>query len=283
MLIPPSNLLIIYGILTQVSIGKLFIAGRAPGIVLTMVYCIGIYFLFKLRPHLVQPNTAIEDIPLRQRIPIYLKSLPIFILIILVLGGIYGGFFTPTEAGAVGAFGALIAALATRRLTLSKFWRALQDTGFTTGIIMFLLINAQMYSRMLTLSGVINWFDEFFAGLPLPPLGILIIFLVIILLMGTLIDSASILLLTMPVMFPISTKLGFDPVWFGIVVAVAVEMGLLTPPFGVSIYTVKAAMGDRATLEEIFSGTTPFLIMMAFFLVILIAFPHLSTWLVRYM
>ena len=204
-------------------------------------------------------------------------------LIVVVLGGIYRGFFTPNEAAAVGAAGALLTAAAKRQLTLARVKQCVVEVGLTTGAIMLLLIMAQMYSRMIALSGIIQGLNQWLTGLALPGIGVLAFVVVLILAMGTIVDSASILLLVVPIAFPILTKLGYDPIWLGVVIVIATEMGLVTPPFGLSIFTVKAALGPEVTLEELFSGSLPFLAMMLLTLVLVIAFPGLSTWLVGFM
>ncbi len=277
MLIPPSTLFILYGILTDESIGKLFIAGIVPGILLTVMFAIGVYIWIRLRPGLVPDSDEGSYGP--SRIKDIFILWPVILLIAIVLGGIYGGLFTPTEAGAVGAFGSLTIALTRRRLTPSKLWGALLDTGYTSGSIMILVICAQLYSRMLTLSGVINWLQGVLTNLSVAPMVIIGIFIGVALLMGTLIDGSSIMLLVIPIMYPIIKNLGFDPIWFAVVITVVIEMGLITPPFGMSVFTVKAVMGDVTTLEEIFSGSSPFLLMICVLVVLLLIFPGIVTWL----
>jgi len=283
MLIPPSILFIIYGILTQASIGKLFIAGILPGLLMVVIYCLGIAFMVALRPGLVGKAVARPGGTQRSELATLLRPWPIIVLIVVVLGGIYRGFFTPNEAAAVGAAGALLTAAAKRQLTLARVKQCVVEVGLTTGAIMLLLIMAQMYSRMIALSGIIQGLNQWLTGLALPGIGVLAFVVVLILAMGTIVDSASILLLVVPIAFPILTKLGYDPIWLGVVIVIATEMGLVTPPFGLSIFTVKAALGPEVTLEELFSGSLPFLAMMLLTLVLVIAFPGLSTWLVGFM
>jgi tripartite ATP-independent transporter DctM subunit len=282
MLIPPSILFIVYGIITEVSIGKLFIAGIIPGMVLATVYSIGIITRVRLQPHLIKAPKGSDESITQEGWKALLKTIPVILLIMLVLGGIYAGLFTPTEAGAVGAFGALIIALAKRRLNRSTFTNALLQTGFATASIMFVLIAAQMYARVLALSGMIGNLEEFFTGLGMPPVVTLIIFLIFVVAMGSILDSTSILLIIVPIMLPIALSFGYDPIWLGVVVVIAVEMGLITPPFGMAVFGLKANVPD-ASLEEIFRGSLPFLLMMIVALAIIIAFPILSTWLVGFM
>ena len=166
-------------------------------------------------------------------------------LVTVSLGGIWMGFFTPTEAGAVGAFGALILGFAKRQMNKSTFWQVLFETGITTAGVFFLLISAQVYSRMIALSGLVNWMSVTMRTLPIHPMGIILIFLVIFLILGCLMDSASIMLLTLPLMLPVVKALGFDLIWFGVVSVVVIEMGILTPPFGMVVFSMKAALGRR--------------------------------------
>jgi C4-dicarboxylate transporter DctM subunit len=280
MLIPPSILLILYGVLANESIGKLFIAGVVPGILLVIIYSVGISLMVKFRPHLVR-ETAIsgEEKEFRKFSLVTLRSWGVVVLILLVLGGIYCGFFTPTEAGGIGAFGALVLAIVKRRLTWANAWNTLMETGYVTASIFFLLIAAQMYSKMLAISGLASWVSEFCSSLPVPPIVIIIFFMLIYIVMGTVLDSISMLLITIPLMMPVVRALGLDPIWFGIICVVAIEMGLLTPPFGLVVYTMKAALGEDVTIEEIFLGAFPFLVMMLVFLIFLVAFPSISLWL----
>jgi C4-dicarboxylate transporter, DctM subunit len=283
MLIPPSILFIIYGILTQASIGKLFIAGIIPGFLLTVIFCAGISVMAALRPRLIgKPIAAPEGTP-RSKFATLIRPWPILVLIVVVLGGIYGGLFTPNEAASVGTGGALIITLAKRQLTWTSFRTCVLNVGLTTGSIMLLLIMAQMYSRMVAMSGIIRGLDTWLRQMALPGIGVLTIVLLIILVMGAIVDSTSILLLIVPIAFPILVKFGYDPIWLGVVIVVATEMGLVTPPFGLSAFTVKAALGEDVSLAEVFSGSSPFVIMMGIGLILLVIFPTLSTWLVGFM
>ena len=286
MLIPPSVLLVIYGVLSEEAIGRLFIAGIIPGVILTVIYALGIGFMAYRRPQLIlTPDAVSENEVSRPGIGFFqfLKSFSscwgVVVLIGVTLGGIWLGFFTPTEAGAVGAFGALILGLVKRRLNVSKLWSVLLETGITVASIFFLLIAGQMYSRMLALSGIINWLSGFVTSLALPPIVVILLLLLLLFILGAILDSTSIMLMTLPLMLPIVESLGYDLIWFGIVFVVVVEMGLLTPPFGMVVFAMKAALGEEAQIDEIFRGSYPFLFMMAIFVVIIIAFPILITWL----
>jgi C4-dicarboxylate transporter, DctM subunit len=203
----------------------------------------------------------------------------VVLLILMVLGGIWGGLVTPTEAGAVGAAGGFLLIVMKRKLNWPDLWQLLLDGGQTTASIFLLLICAQMYSRMLTISGLASRISEGATTLPVPPWVIIAGFIVVFLILGCIIDSTSIILLTIPIMHPVAVKLGYDPIWFTIVSIVTIEIGLLTPPFGMVVFAMKSSLGDEAKIEEIFAGSTPFMVMLLVALAIILAFPILSTWL----
>lgn len=279
MMIPPSLLLILYGILTEQSIGDLFIAGIGPGLLLAVFFAAGIVLMAIFTPGFVgRPEGAPEALPPRALLA---KGLPIAALITLVLGGIYGGLFTPVEAGAVGAIGALLIGVALRRLTWAGLWRVLVDTGLVTATVCFLIIAAQMYSRMLALSGVPAGLGAWAAGADLGFWGLMILYVLIVIALGMILDSSSIMLILVPLMLPVVVPMGVDLVWFGIVTVLAVEIGLLTPPFGISVYVIKATLDDPAiTLAEIFKGAAPFALIMLVVLALIIVFPVIAIGLV---
>jgi C4-dicarboxylate transporter DctM subunit len=285
MLIPPSLLMIIYGVLAEESVGRMFIAGIIPGMVLATGFGLLIVGMAYLRPAMIMENPA--DITRSDGHhetwgSAARKFLPILLLITLVLGGLYGGLFTPTEAGAVGAAGALVIALLRRRLDWKKLWSVLTETGYVSVSVLFLIISAMLYSRMLALTGMPAAVTEGITAMGWGPYGFLFAYLAIVIAMGCIIDSVSIMLIMLPIVLPIARSFGMDIVWFGVITVVAVEIGLLTPPFGVSVYTVKSALNDsRITIRDIFAGTFPFVLAMVLMLVLLVSFPGLSTWLAR--
>lgn len=285
MLIPPSLLMIVYGVLSEVSIGKMFVAGVIPGIVIALGFTIMIWFYATVWPHKIFVDAGksdADDVPPMPVGEMLAKSVPIACLVVLILGGLYTGFFTPTEAGAVGAAGALVIALIRRRLDWPKFWRVLKEAGIVSASILFLLIAASLYSRMLSMAGVPNAIGDFVQHLGLGPYGFLLAFVIVILLMGMILDSTSILLIMVPIGAPIASAMGFDLIHFGIVTIIAVEMGLLTPPFGISVFTVKATLGDpKVRIETIFAGSMPYVTVMGIALFFIAIFPPLSTILVR--
>ncbi len=278
MLIPPSLLLILYGLLTEQSVGDLFIAGIIPGIVLAIVFAAGVIAMAVFWPSFIGENITGDSEHDLSAGEMLAKGLPIAGLILLVLGGIYSGFFTPIEAGAVGCLGAIVIGLFRRALTPAKFWNVLTDTGLVTASVCFLIIAAQMYSRMLAISGVPNEFGAFVAAADIGFWGVIIAYVLLVVAMGTILDSSSIMLVLVPLMLPVIEPMGVDLIWFGIVTVIAVEIGLLTPPFGISVFVIKSTLDDATiSLGEIFRGAAPFALMMVFVLVLVLAFPWLAT------
>jgi tripartite ATP-independent transporter DctM subunit len=282
MLIPPSILMIVYGVLAEVSIGRMFLAGVIPGLLIAAAFVTMIVLLARFRPGYVFTAGARGALspPEESASTVFTKLTPIVILVVLVLGGIYGGVFTPTEAGAAGALGAFLIAAARRRLDPRTLWSVLVETGYVSVGILFLLMAASMYSRMLTMAGIPSYMAAWIEGLGAGPYGFLAAYVLCIMLLGMILDSVSILLIVTPIAVPIAKSFGIDLVQFGIVSIVAVEMGLLTPPFGLSVFAVRSALsGSDVRLESIFAGALPYVGMMLLVLVLLIAFPPLSTWL----
>jgi C4-dicarboxylate transporter DctM subunit len=288
MLIPPSLLLIIYGVLAEQSIGAMFIAGVIPGLILAVGMIAMIMGLAYFRPGIVfadveEARRRHRDLsgPTLSRRDIILKLVPILLLVALVLGGLYSGFFTPTEAGGIGAFGALLIALARRSLDRAKIWQVLKQTGSVSVGILILLIAASFYSRMLSVAGIPVAIGDLVQSSGLGPYGFLLLYCLIILLMGMILDSSSILLIMVPIAAPIAEALGFSLIHFGIVTVLAVEIGLLTPPFGISVFTVHSTIADkRIGVEQIFYGTLPFVGVMLFCLLLIALFPLLTTLLI---
>jgi len=280
MLIPPSVLMIVYGVLTEQAIGKLFIAGILPGLVVMAVLSLGIWTMVLVKPRLGGRQVEVRRLDLRTLVRVAAAPWAVVGLVILVVGGIWGGFFTPTEAGAVGAAGGFLLIFINRqKLTLRGLWQILLDAGQTTASIFLLLICAQMYSRVLTMSGLAGNVTQWVTALAIPPIFIVLGFIVVFVLLGCILDSTSIIILTIPLMHPIALNLGYDPLWFAIVAILSIEIGLLTPPFGMVAFAMKSAIGKTVQVEEIFAGVIPFILLLGLALGIIIAFPGLSTWL----
>lgn len=280
MLIPPSVLMIVYGVLTEQAIGKLFVAGILPGLVVTAVLSLGIWTMVLLKPRLGGRQVEVRRLDFRTVVRAAAAPWAVIALVILVMGGIWGGFFTPTEAGAVGAAGGFLLIFINRqKLTLRGLWQILLDAGQMTASIFLLLICAQMYSRVLTMSGLAGNITQWVGALAIPPMFIVFGFIVVFVLLGCILDSTSIIILTIPLMHPIALNLGYDPLWFAIVSILAIEIGLLTPPFGMVAFAMKSAIGKTVQVEEIFAGAMPFIVLLGLSLGIVVAFPKLSTWL----
>ncbi len=285
MLIPPSVMLIIYAIITEQSVAALFKAGIIPGLILSLAYIIAIVAMATFFPDYVggqHRETGQAGLASRLSISEMLgKTAPLVILILLVLGGIYGGVFTPTEAGAVGALGALIIALVKRKLDRSILWRVLAETGHIVASILMLIVAATMYSRMLAISGLPNELGEWISHLEIGLYGILAIYVALLIVLGTILDTTSIILIMVPLFLPVIAPFNVNLVWFGIITIVGAEIGLLTPPLGISCYVIKSTLDDdRISLYDIFAGAFPFAVIMLLVLILLIAFPGLSLMLV---
>ena len=281
MLIPPSVMLIIYAIITEQSVAALFKAGIIPGLILALAYIVGIVAMATVFPSYIGGQKLQTDAEfLRSRMSskeLVGKTAPLVILILLVLGGIYGGVFTPTEAGAVGALGALIIALIKRKLDRRILWEVLAETGHIVASILMLIVAATMYSRMLAISGLPNELGDWISQTELGLYGILAIYVAILIVLGTILDTTSIILIMVPLFLPVMAPFDINLIWFGIITIVGAEIGLLTPPLGISCYVIKSTLDDDSiSLYDIFAGAFPFAVIMLLVLIILIAFPALS-------
>lgn len=282
MLIPPSVMLIIYAIIAEQSVAAMFTAGILPGIVLALAYIIAIVAMALFAPEWVGgQDRESRELSLKRAgmsgLEITRKASPLVILVLLVLGGIYGGVFTPTEAGAVGALGALIIALFKRRLDRGTLWKVLVETGHIVASILMLIVAATMYSRMLAMSGLPNELGEWISHADIGLYGILAIYVLVLIVLGTILDTTSIILIMVPLFLPVMTGYDVHLVWFGIITIVGAEIGLLTPPLGIACYVIKSTLDDdRISLADIFHGAAPFALIMLLVLVLLIAFPSIS-------
>ena len=285
MLIPPSLLMILYGFLSNQSVGDLFTAGIVPGLLLALAYTLGIVVMSFVWPRSVYASGApqpIEDMVLMPVGTLLRKLVPSVLMIVLVLGGLYAGYFTATEAGAVGAALALVIALLRGKLNVRTLWSVLTETGHVTVSVSFLIICATIYTRMLAMSGMPQFLVETMAQAGLGATAFLMLYVLIVIALGMVVDSSSILLIVLPLMLPLAEQFGMNLIWFGVVTVVAVEIGLLTPPFGLSVYVIKSTLQDESiSLGDIFRGTAPFTLMMLGVLLLLIFFPAISLVLLR--
>lgn len=285
MLIPPSLLMILYGFLSNQSVGDLFTAGIVPGLLLALAYTLGIVVMSFVWPRSVYASGAPQPIDGMVLMPmgaLLRKLVPSVLMIVLVLGGLYAGYFTATEAGAVGALLALVIALLRGKLNARTLWSVLTETGHVTVSVSFLIICATIYTRMLAMSGMPQFLVESMAQAGLGATAFLMLYVLIVIALGMVVDSSSILLIVLPLMLPLAEQFGMNLVWFGVVTVVAVEIGLLTPPFGLSVYVIKSTLQDESiSLGDIFRGTAPFTLMMLGVLLLLIFFPAISLVLLR--
>lgn len=282
MLIPPSVMLIIYAIITELSVADMFKAGIIPGLLLATMYVVAIISMAVFFPNYIggqdEKSQEIADAEANlSGAEITKKITPFVVLILLVLGGIYGGLFTPTEAGAVGAMGALIISLVKKKLTRSGFWSVLSETGHIVASLLLLIVAATMYSRMLAISGLPNELGVWLGSSNLSLEGILFIYVIMLVILGTILDTTSIILIMVPLFLPVMAPHDISLIWFGIITIFGAEIGLLTPPLGISCYVIKTTLKDDSiSLFDIFAGAAPFALIMLLVLIVLIAFPSLS-------
>lgn len=276
-MIPPSVIFIVYGISTEQSVGKLFLAGIIPGILLMLLYMIAIYITVARKPELGPAGPVFS---FKEKISTLRNGLlEIMITFLISLGGLFAGLFTPTEAGAVGAFSILTITLLRKRFTFKSFVKSLTDTTRTTAMIMLMIGGAMVFGRFIAVSRLPFELAAWASNLALPSFVIMGIILLIYLVLGCFIDALALILLTVPIFYPVITNvLGYDPIWFGVVVVLVVAMGVITPPVGMNVFIIKGVAPDIPT-EKIFKGITPFLIAIFVCLAILIAFPQIATFL----
>ena len=273
-LIPPSVILIIYGIITEQSIGKLFLAGFVPGVLEAVFYIIAIVIITRKNPELGPPGPRAT---LKEKMQSLLKTWEVIVLFLVVIGGIYTGVFTPTEAAGVGAFGTFCFAGLRRKMTWTVFKLSLKNTASTTGMLFLIVLGAMILGYFFSVSRLPFELATMVGELPVNRYFILLIILVVVGLLGTIMDSMAIVLLTIPVFFPMILNLGFDPIWFGILVVRVTEMGLITPPVGLNVYIIKGITG--VPMGTIFRGLKPFLIADICEIIFLIAFPQITLFL----
>ena len=272
-LIPPSTIFIILGIITEQSIGTLFIAGFLPGLMLAGLFIILIFVMSRLNPSLGPPG---EPSTWKEKFTSLTGIWGMLVLFILVLGGLYFGIFAPSEAGTVGAFGAFILAL-TKRTPRNSLLKALVETAQTTAYILFILIGATVFNTFLALGGVSSAISNWILSFSIPPMLTVIVILIVYIPLGMFIDPLGAILLTVPVFYPIVTGLGFDPIWFLVLVCVMTELGLITPPVAINVYVVQGV--TKVPMEEVFRGIVPFALVFLVGIALLVAFPQISLFL----
>jgi len=274
-LIPPSSVLVLYGILTEQSIGKLLIAGTLPGFLMAALFAIVIYIKVRRDPHLAPVELPA---PMREKVRALRPVWAVVFIFVLVMGGIYQGFFTPTEAAAVGAFISLIVSVVSRRFSLRTLLEALDSGARTTAMLFIILIGAIVFSRFLAVTRIPHDLSSYIAALNVSPYVVIGIIIVVMVFLGCFIEGISLMMLTVPILYPLVIKMGFDGIWFGILLAILLNIGMCTPPVGMSVYVV-AGVAKDVPLMTIFRGVVPFWLAMVFGAVLLVIFPQIALWL----
>lgn len=274
-MIPPSILMVYYGMVTDTSIGKLLIAGYFPGILIAIIFIVMIYVRVLIRPALA-PAARVAS--WSERFSTLRLVLPVVLVGLVVMGGIYTGFFVPTEAGALGAVGALIIGLAYRRLRFSEFRRATLESMQAVGMVIAIIIGAFIFNAALALSGLSTALASSLTNQGLSPIAVVVGIMIVFIILGTFMDTAAMVFLVIPSVLPLLKSSNIDLVWFGILVVAVCELGMITPPFGLTLFATKAAVPGTKTTDVI-RGVTPFIICYIIALVILIAFPQIALFL----
>jgi C4-dicarboxylate transporter, DctM subunit len=275
-LIPPSTILIIYGILTEQSIGKLFAAGLLPGLLLATLFALTVYVICRRNPSL---GPAGEKTTWRERFASLSGVGEMFVLFALVMGGLFLGWFTATEAGAAGAAGAILIPLLRRQLSWQGFVTSLAETTRITAMVILIVTGATVFGHFMAVTRVPFELSEWVGGLGISPYLIMGLIIVGYLLGGCFMDSLALITLTVPVLYPVILKLGFDPIWFGVVIVLVGEMGVITPPVGINVYIIKGVAGPDVPLHTVFRGILPFLGALVLCTAALIAFPQIALFL----
>jgi C4-dicarboxylate transporter, DctM subunit len=274
-MLPPSTVLAVYGIITEQDIGKLFIAGIIPGLLAATMDMLTVVAIGRLRPDFlpVAPRHSWKERLIGLR-----DVWAMLLLFIFVIGGLYGGLFTPTEAGGVGATGALLIGVARRKLTGVEIRRSLLQAVRTAAAVLTVLIGALLFGYFLTVTQTPQKVTAFLTALGLGRYGVLALIMLMYIVLGCLMDSLAMIILTIPIIFPVILQLGFDPIWFGVIIVMTVELGLIHPPVGMNVFVIKSVV-QEVTFSTIFRGVLPFIVTDLIRLVILIAFPILALWL----
>ncbi len=274
-MIPPSTVFAVYGLITEQDIGKLFVAGIVPGILAMSMYMLTITIIGRVRPNYLPPGKAASWKELTESLREIWATLLLFAF---VIGGIYGGLFTATEAAGMGAAGAFILGLIRGRLSRQDIRRSLLDTTRVTAAVFTILIGALLFGYFLTITQTPQKVTGFLTGLGIGRYGVLVVIMVMYLVLGCLMDALAMIILTVPIIFPVIKELGFDPIWFGVIIVMTVELGLIHPPVGMNIFVIKSVVED-VKISTIFYGVLPFIVTDLLRLAILIAFPIIALWL----
>jgi len=276
-LIPPSIVMILYGALVEESIPKLFMAGLFPGIAMAALFSVYIGIRVMFQRHLA-PHTEERYLPLRERAMFVAHILPIVGLMVVVLGGIYTGITTPTEAAAIGAFGAILLSLGYRTFTYELFRDALLSAVRTTCMVLFIILSAQILSTALTFAGITREMSQWIVDMEFGKWSLFLAMVILYVILGFFVDGISMIYITLPVLFPVVQAAGFDIIWFGVVLTILIELGQITPPVGLNLFTIQGISGGRP-FSEVVLGSTPFVFLMLVIIAALVFFPGLALWL----
>ncbi len=274
-LIPPSTPMVIYALIAQVSVGKMFMAGLVPGIILTVLFMVAISLWTRLNPHIGPGGAKLARV---ERIKSITNVWPVVILIVIVLGGIWGGVITAMEAAGVGAFAAFVIGIATKKINLKNTISSLESTIKTTGAIFTILIGAMIFNYFIVMSGIPAWLAAFVGDLVISRYLVLVVILFIYLLLGSIMDTMAMTVLTLPIFLPIMENLGFDLIWFGIIFVIMCEMALITPPIGMNVFVI-SGMIREVPMYQVFRGIWPFLASIIVILTLVVAFPQIAMYL----
>jgi len=277
-LIPPSNGFVLYGIITGTSIGKLLIAGILPGILLTLLYLLCIYVLVKIKPSLAPAKSVGFEFSLIEKLKGLQATLPVFLTFLIVLGGIYAGIFTPMESAAVGVILVIVIVLIKRRLKKKNFFIACKESIQSVGMVFLILIGALVFNYFIATSQLPMKLTEYVLSLNLSQYMIFALVVVLLLALGCVMDVPAMIVLTIPILFPIIVKLGFDPIWFGVISVIISEAGAITPPVGMNVYVVAGTIKE-ISLFDIFSGIWPYFFVLCFTILVLTIFPNVCLFL----
>jgi tripartite ATP-independent transporter DctM subunit len=278
-LIPPSVIMVIYGIMTETSIGKVFIAGILPGVVATVLLCLAVAWITWRDPEAGPPG---ERGTAAARLDAVKRVWPVVLLFVVVIGGIYGGIFTATEGAGIGAGGAFVFALARRALNWRVLIDVLIESARTTSMLFMILIGALMFANFINYTTMPADLKSFVVQFQVHPILVIVAICAVYVVLGTAMEELSMILLTVPLFFPVVTGLGYDPVWFGVIVVIVVQIGLISPPVGMNIFVVKSLL-RHVRMSEVFWGVLPFNVALVALLAVMVAFPELATYLPKFM
>jgi tripartite ATP-independent transporter DctM subunit len=278
MLIPPSVLIVIYGFVSGESVGKLLIGGTYPGLLLMVLFCLGLFFIPKVKPDWIQTASLKKQTTWGQRIGSLGKLWPVVFVAFVIFGGMFGGVFNATEASSVAVFVLILVMFVIKpRIAVKEITSSLRETAAISAMIFFILAGAGTFAQLLALSGISQWIGDTITGMQLSPVSFMIAVTVVYLILGCFLDSTSMVVMTVPVLHPLAIKLGIDPIWYALVMITVMHIGLITPPVGLNVFGVQAVAEKDITIENVFAGSVPFILLSIVAVIIMIAFPKLVT------